>query len=1269
MVIVTNFFYAYRSDVLALLGSLLSFTAVFISLTYLLVPFRITLTSSIIIFTLVFALTKFYVRSSIHDPDHCGEPEIGSKNKIITDGLLQSSSLSSPTSWHLPHIFLAAFYVFSLIIVAFSEDNSRSLFIPWEQFSPFQGIQIVSAIALSFFLPGYFIQLILDTKNKLFQSLPRVLLAYLISLLITGSIAYGTALAGVAISDIKIYFVLIYLIIFVIFIIRYRVTFRKIFESGSDFRPAILKLTRSFLKTLFRNKWNYLVFSSLVALIFLYMFFIYGGTIIGDQWYHHGRSLLFINGTFRDSAISGPDRYPPFFSAPLSAFFVLSGSPSVNAYALLHFFNILPVLAFYYFFTMWVPSRWKNAALFASVLFMLGSGFGWIHALDIYRNNSPVSPVSSFEMLNSASVISSDIGTPASFILAGAPNISTPLQLISLTTGFLLLGLIKQESNGTSRTKLTMSIIFMTASTLALLSHDEFYIFIIIASILPIVFNLREKTYIFVGFLFALAVVITIDILSPVKYYSTREMFGLPIIILCLIFEGIMWIIYSSKSLEKLANVLGRRKKIGFKASNFSRHFPQLSSISRFYLGIIIASIFAYLYLFTFIVEGEIPKKDISIHTNSSTVPWYLYPIKFGLPGLLALTLILSYIFKKFEKEVFCFAILAIIAFLLTPYYYDHRFGKYIMAGLVALAALVFYEIITYLNLNNKNLKRQLLGVIFISVVTASSILSTFMFLGYSALDLDNPEGPQLHRRDFPSLSEVQLLNYLRNHITNFTDESVAITGDHRQGFNGKIDGFVSPALATRDKFLRNQPAMNASSIEAFYDLIDYGNISYFILPKSYVSTNGYEKSSYPVHFALENFKKVYQDENYTVLSVPPVLKGPSSKADVGIIHPKNELSMPSSYSPLLSGSTSLSVIRDASFLLPYRIWSFEDLEKYSQSIKINAESSDNETNTKSNFSSIVLHGDMKRTGITIFSNQLQSLRDQSNALINVRNTEAKEKEGETQYTKDDDKIINYIQGKLRIIGENRSRNDAGIKWTDGINEYYASLKRDKLDLEEKPLSSNNDDDNKQYFENREIKREKGIWYTLEAVITNNSVSLYVDGVLAIEAPRGSGFKSESKISNNNTPRHVSYDYANTYNVSKVGIKASGNIVEFEPIIVGHVFNDLSGEELFRQEVYLHYYPISSFALSNITYDTFQEGDYSAFTKKYLFLSFDPYSHYIEPRHLEKYLQFARSGGSLILINPGVQEDRSENPKSNNAFENTFAKSFFNIQTMNSKKV
>ena len=108
--------------------------------------------------------------------------------------------------------------------------------------------------------------------------------------------------------------------------------------------------------TLLLNQYrvDILVFASLFAFIILSTYYLYNGTIIGDQWFHHGRSLLFMAGAF--TSVSDT-LYPFFFHSVLATYFSVSGVPSVNAYVFINFLNIMPVLAF----TTFLKSGYQTA--------------------------------------------------------------------------------------------------------------------------------------------------------------------------------------------------------------------------------------------------------------------------------------------------------------------------------------------------------------------------------------------------------------------------------------------------------------------------------------------------------------------------------------------------------------------------------------------------------------------------------------------------------------------------------------------------------------------------------------------------------------------------------------------------------------------------------------------------------------------------------------------------------------------------------------------
>ena len=44
-------------------------------------------------------------------------------------------------------------------------------------------------------------------------------------------------------------------------------------------------------------------------LLIIVTYYIFGTITIGDQWFHQGRALLFMSGTFREVALSGADGF------------------------------------------------------------------------------------------------------------------------------------------------------------------------------------------------------------------------------------------------------------------------------------------------------------------------------------------------------------------------------------------------------------------------------------------------------------------------------------------------------------------------------------------------------------------------------------------------------------------------------------------------------------------------------------------------------------------------------------------------------------------------------------------------------------------------------------------------------------------------------------------------------------------------------------------------------------------------------------------------
>jgi hypothetical protein len=204
------------------------------------------------------------------------------------------------------------------------------------------------------------------------------------------------------------------------------------------------------------------------------------------------------------------------------------------------------------------------------------------------------------------------------------------------------------------------------------------------------------------------------------------------------------------------------------------------------------------------------------------------------------------------------------------------------------------------------------------------------------------------------------------------------------------------------------------------------------------------------------------------------------------------------------------------------------------------------------------------------------------------------------------DKEVNYIEGKFRTLGENDSTvGSSGIVWRNGVGEYHISLNHRGLQLSERDSKFNKE---VLLSEDRHINKERYTWYTLKVLTAGNHISVYLDDV--------------PKLQVRTTPSHNA-------NITKVGIRVDHETTEFEPIKLGHI--PLSLNMSYNRGIYYHlYYPINELALSKTAYDTFVDGDKSAFSHKTIMLPWDPSYN---DTNFKNYLHFVNDGGRLVVIN------------------------------------
>lgn len=1017
--------------------------ALYSTLSYAHIPPRITVSLSIVTSLIVFGLIWYYSSNRSYGNE---------KGKTIPKEEINHIDISTRNNIENWLQSLLLFFIFSvlLIIASFSYDQKQQVFTNWNEIGIWPIIQLTAAIMLCFFIPGYALIHILSKKFAINQIL-SVLLSYLLSILITGIAGYVSALGlDSSLAEDRHIFIAVYLAVLAFYLVYQlwgtKVTLNLQIRSYFDnlFSP------RTIFKYLELRGPELLVFGGLLGLVIISTYVLYGGVTIGDQWYHQGRALLFMSGSIREAVLTNGEAsiYPPFQSALLASLTVLSGTPLVNTYASIAFLNATLIFAFYYFFTAWVPIKIRKAALLAAVLFTMSSGFGWIYYLNITTNDLITSPQSSLRIMTS--IRSLDIVDPNNYAIPTAPDFSTALIYIALPAGFVLLALVRTSFD----TK--FNILIITAITvLGILSHYEFYIFVIIASILPIIFKMKNKNSLYCSLLIGTLIVLTISVTTPGNFFTTQKISGIPLLFLNVSFVTITWIIYLTSSyLQKFFSIKTKSiaKHIADQRKLLDHRRVKFSIVS----AIIIIS--TYLYLLSFVILGQQPINTINEQTAFGTVPWFVYPMKIGTAGILSLIFIFSYIFKKFEKQLFVFGIIIIIAFLAGPYYSESRFSKYIMIGMVGLASVMIYKI-----LNWRHTKNSMRNATIIPVIIFTSGLSVLFFIGYNALILETQSYiDTLPRRHFPSASELSLLETLHGLVNITSDKYNVISFSDlynrwKDGFMAKIPSFAGLPY---EKVRQSPLALNASTPDALYHLLDYSDAKFIIMPKDRIQNSS--SLTEPTRFVSKYFKTVYEDKKYILLEVP-ILVAPeaSFNSRVGLVYNQSD-------------NLATKTVTD-SRLLQFDNSSF-DIDKHQKWI----------TTQKENQTLLSILGAETDKGITVWSKNIMT-----------------------------DNRVNYIEARLRIVSENENKSDIDsvrVEWQEGGNQwYYAKLSDDGLELYKKSKGVQFKD---VLLKSTEIEKNNWMWYNLRIENRDDSTNLYLNNVLWIQAPRSDNMTEPiSKIS------------------------------------------------------------------------------------------------------------------------------------------------------------
>ena len=199
------------------------------------------------------------------------------------------------------------------------------------------------------------------------------------------------------------------------------------------------------------------------------------------------------------------------------------------------------------------------------------------------------------------------------------------------------------------------------------------------------------------------------------------------------------------------------RKKILLKL-NFLKGFKLTSKSSKF-LSIILVSIYLLALLTWFFVDFK-----SSDYHEVGVVPWFIYPLILGIPGLLFLTSI-RYFYKIFPNS-FLFLILMIIPIMIIlgqilsfvnlniqqTNFWEKRLLMYIFLSASLISPIILIKFVDRIDINRKLLSK----------VTLSIVISMIVIAGFSSMSLQSEFWFLANKQNAIQKDEIEAVNYLK---------------------------------------------------------------------------------------------------------------------------------------------------------------------------------------------------------------------------------------------------------------------------------------------------------------------------------------------------------------------------------------------------------------------------------------------------------------------------------------------------------------------------
>jgi len=494
----------------------------------------------------------------------------------------------------------------------------------WTKIPPLSLARYVSALLLTSFLPGYLMLKLIDRKGEI-KGCSIIVLSYLLSLFLSFLAGFLILLSS---NSIGIMGPLTIVLINLILLTAYHFMDQKVFGYYS--------LTLNFLE--------------LGIILPVFIEIMLGSLIVmlsnmpltpGDMHRHYGFALQFSQGfpIYAEKMMAYQGGY--LFHVYLAIVFSLAGISPALAEQGLYFFSFIPILAFYSAIKAWFPEKNEKIPIIAT-FFSILLGFGGLYALYL-KHVKPM--LSIIQLLNITTYKTYDIYMRVLFL----PDIVAPIWNIGLPVLFMLLYFLGK--NICSSTKKMIVPILIAFGYLGHIAESIIFVVILLVYTLFLRQKNGEKFGLYV--MLGLSLVAILDLIAPAQIYlrSIKETFSIP-------FFATLFL----SMLITIMEVMQDKLMVDFSTIKQSM-LKSLKAIWEFGGKWILL----YVYVFSFITWLTIEKNfNLWEWGGYSFVPFFVFPLRFGVVGLLAIISVFLYFTKIIRnRSSFFFLMLTPLGFIL----------------------------------------------------------------------------------------------------------------------------------------------------------------------------------------------------------------------------------------------------------------------------------------------------------------------------------------------------------------------------------------------------------------------------------------------------------------------------------------------------------------------------------------------------------------------------------------------------------------------------